>query len=153
VGVDSLVALATKLSLLNRYWSSCLAAKKAEIIMRILLAFEREYRLYIEAIAEAMRTFRSNVEVAITDSGNLEAEVDRFDPQLVFSTSHISSNPVDPKVTASAELSPEPNQPSRFRLGERHWESTNPTLGEILSVVDETRSLHMTSHEEESADT
>ena len=151
MGVDWLVALATKL--LNLYWSSCLAATKAEIIMRILLAFDRESRLYIEAIAEAMRTFRSNVEVALTDSGNLEAEVDRFDPQLVFSTSHISSNPVDPKVTASAELSPEPNQPSRFRLGERHWESTNPNLGEILSVVDETRSLHMTSHEEESADT
>jgi hypothetical protein len=153
VGVDWLVTLATKLSLLNLYWSSCLAARKAEIIMRILLAFDREYRLYMEAIAEAMRTFRSNVEVALTDSGNLESEVDRFDPQLVFSTSHISSNPVDPKVTASAELSPEPSQPSRFRLGERHWESTNPTLGEILSVVDETRSLHMTSHEEGSADT
>jgi len=126
-------------------------ARKVEIIMRILLAFDREYRLYIEAIAEALRRFRSHVEVALTETGNLETEVDRFEPQLVFSTSHISSNPVDPKVTASAELSPEPNQPSRFRLGERHWESTNPTLGEILSVVDETRSLHMTSHEAESA--
>ena len=121
--------------------------------MRILLAFDREYRLYIEAIAEAMRTFRSHVEVALTETGNLEAEVDRYEPQIVLSTSHISSNPVDPKVTASAELSPEPNQPSRFRLGERHWESTNPTLGEILSVVDETRSLHMTSDEPESTNT
>jgi len=128
-------------------------ARKAEIIMRILLAFDREYRLYIEAIAEAMRTFRSHVEVALTETGNLEAEVDRYEPQIVLSTSHISSNPVDPKVTASAELSPEPNQPSRFRLGERHWESTNPTLGEILSVVDETRSLHMTSDEPESTNT
>jgi hypothetical protein len=153
VGVDWLVTLATKLSLLNLYWSSCWAARKAEIIMRVLLAFEREYRLYIQAIAEAMRTFRSNVEVALTEARNLEAEVVRFDPQLVISTSHISSNPVDIKVTASAEITPEPNQPARFRLGERHWESTNPTLGEILSVVDETRSLHMTSHEEESADT
>jgi hypothetical protein len=137
---------------LNLYWS-CQMARKAEIIMRILLAFEREYRVYIEAIAEAIRTFRSHVEVALTEAGNLEAEVDRFDPQLVFSTSHISSNPVDPKVTASAELTPEPKHPSKFRLGERHWESTNPTLGEILSVVDETRSLHMTSHKAESAGT
>lgn len=121
--------------------------------MRILLAFEREYRLYIEAIAEALRTFRSHVEVALTDAGNLEAEVDRFDPQLVISSSPIPTNPVDPKLTTSVRLTPEPNQPSRFRLGERHWESTNPTLGEILSVVDETRSLHMTSHEAESAGT
>ena len=121
--------------------------------MRILLAFNREYRLYIEAIAEAMRTFRSHVEVALIDAGNLEAEVDRYDPQLVISTSHIPSNPVDPKLTASAEITPEPYEPSRFRLGERHWESTNPTLGEIFSVVDETWSLHMTSHEAESAGT
>jgi hypothetical protein len=121
--------------------------------MRILLAFDREYRLYIEAIAEALRTFRSHVEVALTEVGNLEAEVERLDPQLVISTSHILTNPVDPKLIASAELTPEPNQPSRFRLGERHWESTNPTLGEILSVVDETRSLHMRSHEAESAGT
>jgi hypothetical protein len=117
--------------------------------MRILLAFESEYRVYMEAIAEALRTFRSNVEVALTDSRELEAEVDRLAPQLVISTSHISSNPVDPKLISSLELSPEPEQPSRFRAGERHWESTNPTLGEILSVVDETRGLHMTSHEAE----
>jgi hypothetical protein len=115
--------------------------------MRILLAFDREYRLYIEAIAEALRTFRSHVEVALTDSGDLEAEVERLAPQLVISTSHIPSNPVDPKLIASAELSPEPNQSSRFRLGERHWESTNPPLGGIFSVVDETRSLYMASRE------
>ena len=120
--------------------------KGREVIVRVLLAYEGEYQPYIEAIAEALRTFRSHVEVALTEAGNLEAEVDRFDPQLVISTSHISSNPVDPKLIASVELSLEPNQPSRFRLGERHWESTNPTLGEILSVVDITRWRHMTSH-------
>ena len=117
--------------------------------MRILLAFEREYRLYIVTIAEALRTFRSNVEVALTEVGNLEAEVERLAPQLVISSSPIPTNPVDPKLIASTELSVEPDQPSRFRLGERHWESTNPTLGEILSVVDETRRLHMTSREAE----
>jgi hypothetical protein len=69
--------------------------------MRVLLAFDREYPLYIEAIAEAIRTFRSNVEVALTEAGNLEVEVDRLAPQLVISTSHISSNPVDPKLVSS----------------------------------------------------
>jgi len=118
--------------------------------MRIVLAFDREFRVYIEAIAEALRTFRSNVEVALTEVGNLEAEVDRLAPQLVISTSHISSNPVDPKLIGSIELSPEPGQTAKFRAGERHWESTNPTLGEILSVVDEARWLHMASPEAES---
>ena len=117
--------------------------------MRVLLAFDREYPLYIEAIAEAIRTFRSNVEVAVTEAGNLEAEVERLDPQLVITTSHIPPNPVDPKLISSLELSLEPEQTSKFRAGERHWEATYLTLAEILSLVDETTWLYRTSPEQE----
>ena len=116
--------------------------------MRVLLAFDREYPLYIEAIAEAIRTFRSHVEVVVTDAGKLEAEVDRLDPQLVISTSHVSPNPVDPKLISSLELSLEPEQTSKFRAGERHWEATYLTLAEILSLVDETTWLYRTSPEQ-----
>jgi len=116
--------------------------------LRVLLAFDSEYPLYIEAIAEAIRTFRSNAEVALTDAGNLEAEVERLDPQLVISP-HISSNPVDPKLISSLELSLDPEQPSKVRVGERHWESTHLTLGQILSLVDETSWLYRTSPEQE----
>jgi hypothetical protein len=117
--------------------------------MRILLAFDEEHRLYIDAIADAIRTFRSYVEVAVTNTGELEAEVERFDPQIVICSSPIPTNPVDPQLISSIELSPEPDQPSKFRIGERRWESTNPSLGEILSVVDETNWLYKTSQEEE----
>ena len=120
--------------------------------MRVLLAFDREYPLYIEAIAEAIRTFRSHVEVAVTDAGKLEAEVERFDPQLVISTSPIPPNPVDPELISSLELSLEPEQTeqtSKFRAGERHWESTHLTLAQILSLVDETTWLYRTSPERE----
>jgi hypothetical protein len=121
--------------------------------MRVLLAFDREYRAYIGAIAAAIETFRSHVEVAMTNTDELEAEVERFGPQLVICSSPIPSNPVDPQLIASIELSPDPDQPSRFRVGERHWESTNPVLGETLSVVDETNLLYRASREEEPTDT
>src|SRR5215210_6750734 len=122
--------------------------------MRVLLAFEEEYRAYIGAVANAIRTFRSHVEVALSNTQELEAQVERFNPQLVICTSPIPSNPVEPQLIASIELSPEPDQASRFRVGERHWESTNPTIGETLSVVDETNLLYMTTyHEAESIDT
>jgi hypothetical protein len=121
--------------------------------MRVLLAFEKEYRVYIEAIAEALQTFRPHIEVALTNAEELEAEVERFAPQLVICSSPIPSNPVDPQLISSIEISPEPDQPSRFRVGERHWESTNPTLGETLSVVDETNLLYSVSHEKEPIDT
>ena len=121
--------------------------------MRVLLAFEEEYRLYGEALADAIRTFRSYVQVALTNTARLEAEVERFDPQLVICSSPIPSNPVDPQLIASIELFPEPYQPSSFRVGERHWQSSNPMLGETLSAVDETNLVYMASREKEPTNT
>ena len=115
--------------------------------MKVLLSFEEEYRVYMEAMADAIRTFRPNVEVATADAGELEAEVERFAPQLVICSPPLPDNPADNQL-ARIELSPDPEQPSRFRVGERRWESTNPTLGEILPVVDDTKKLLRTSREQ-----
>ena len=116
--------------------------------MRVLVFLEREYRVYMEAIAAAIREFRPDVEVAVSEAGELEAEVERFDPQLVITGPSAPENSVNEQL-ARIELSPETNQPSRFRVGERHWESTNPTLGEILPIVDETKRLLRTSRQQE----
>ena len=116
--------------------------------MRVLVSLEREYRVYMEAIAAAIREFRPDVEVAVADGRSLEAEVERLDPQLVITGPPTPENPVDEQL-ARIELSPDTAQPSRFRVGERRWESTNPTLGEILPVVDETKRLLRTSREQE----
>lgn len=114
--------------------------------MRVLVAFNRKYRLYMKAIAAAIREFRSDVDVAVAMAGELEAEVERFDPHLVITSSPLPENPGDEQL-GRIEISPEPNWPSKFRVGERGWESTNPTLGEILSVVDETKKLLRTSRQ------
>jgi hypothetical protein len=121
--------------------------------VRVLLAFEEEHRLYGEALANAIRTFRSYVQVALTNTARLEAEVERIHPQLVICSSPIPPNPVDPQLIGSIELSPQSDQPSRFRVGERHWESTNPTIGETLSAVDETNLMYMASREKEPTNT
>lgn len=112
--------------------------------VRVLLSFEEEYRLYMEAMAAAIREFRSDAEVAVAEAGELEAQMERFDPHLVITSPPVPENPVDERLTR-VELSPDANQPSRFRVGERRWESTNPTLGEILPVIDETKRLLRTS--------
>ena len=116
--------------------------------MRVLLAFEEEYRAYLGAMATAIREFRSEVEVAIVDGGRLEAEVESFDPQLVITSPPIPENPVDEQLIALIELSPDTQQPSRFRVGEKHWEITTP-LGETLSVIDEAKRLLRTSRDQE----
>jgi hypothetical protein len=119
--------------------------------MRVLVSFEREYRVYMEAIASAIRESRPDVEVAVTDAGELEAEVGGFDPQLIITGLPVPENLVDDQLSR-IELSPDTAQPSRFGVGERHWESTNPTLSEILSVVDETKRVRGLTREKERTD-
>jgi hypothetical protein len=116
--------------------------------MRILLSFEKEYRVYGQAMASAIREFRPDVEVSVVDGEDLDEEAERFDPQLVITSPPAPKNLVDERL-AHIELSPEPDQPSRFRVGERHWETTNPTLGEILPMVDETKKLRREAREQE----
>ncbi len=119
--------------------------------MRVLVSYEREYRVYMEAIAAAIREFRSDVDVAVAEAGELKAEVEQFDPQLIITSQPVPENPVDDRL-GRVELSPETNQLSRFRVGERRWESMNPSLSETLLVVDETKSLLRTSREQEPPD-
>ena len=116
--------------------------------MRVLLSFEEKYRVYGQAIASAIRQFRPEVEVAVCDGEDLEEEAERFDPQLIICSPPAPENLVDTRL-ARIKLSPEPDQPSRFRVGDRHWETTNPTLGEILPVVDETKRLRREARDQE----
>ena len=120
--------------------------------MRILLSFEKEYRVYGQAMAAAIRQFRPDVEVAVVNGEDLEEEAERFDPQLFITSPPVPENMVDKRL-AHIELSPEPDQPSRFRVGDHQWESTNPTLGEILPVVDETKRLRREARDQEEGPT
>src|SRR5215212_7012284 len=79
-------------------------------------------------------------------TSSVEAEVGRFDPQLVITSLPVPANLVNDQLSR-IELSPDTAHPSRFSVGERHWESTNPTLGEILSVVDETKRVRRQTRE------
>jgi hypothetical protein len=63
-----------------------------------------------------------------------------LNPQLVLCSPPVPENPVGERL-ALIELSLDSTQPTSFRVGERRWQSANPTLGEILSAVDETKGL------------
>jgi hypothetical protein len=117
--------------------------------MKVLLALEVEYRTYMEAMAAAIREFRPDVEVVAISRGSkdLESETKHLEPQLVICSPPVPENPVAKRL-ALIELSPDSAQPTNFRVGERHWQSANPTLGEILSVVDETKGLFRARREQ-----
>jgi hypothetical protein len=52
--------------------------------IRVLVAFEDQYRAYREVIGAAIRVLRPQVDVTTTDLDDLEAEVARLDPQVVI---------------------------------------------------------------------
>ena len=118
--------------------------------MKVLLALEEEYRTYMEAMAAAIREFRPGIEVVAITGGreDLEAGVERLDPQLVICSPPAPENPVSERLSL-IEISLDSARPTNFRVGGRHWQSANPTLGEILSAVDETKGLFRASREQD----
>jgi hypothetical protein len=104
--------------------------------MRILVSFEDEYRAYRDVIAAGIRILRPHTEVETTDPDALEAESARFEPEVVICGRSSAAGSKD--GPAWIELSLDPLRPSNIRVGDRRWTSTNPTLEEMLGIIDDT---------------
>jgi hypothetical protein len=94
--------------------------------MRVLLAFKDKHGTYMDAVRRAIRNYDPHAEVMATLPGALEGEINRLEPHLIVCEPPILESPAGYRVSASIELSIEPAQPSRFRVGQRRWESLNP---------------------------
>ncbi len=116
---------------------SCLLTGWIEI--RILIAFEPEYRAYQGVIAAALRVLRPQVEVETTNLYSLEEEIGRLDPDMVIcgrsNTADLSDRPV------WIELSMDPSQPTTVSIGGHYSERINPTLEVLLGVIDEAQAF------------
>jgi hypothetical protein len=111
-------------------------------IMRILVAFEDDYRAYADALAKAIRAARPHLDVAMVGLEPLLTEVARLDPHLVICSSpNPAAEQQEEGKLAWVELSVDPHRPSRFCVSGRRWESLNPSLEELLGVVEETEQL------------
>lgn len=103
--------------------------------IRVLVALEDDYRVYRETIAVGLRILRPGIEVETALLEALEEELERFDPQVVICSGHeeVESD----GILAWIELSPDHMKPTKIRVGERLTERTNPTLRELLELIDE----------------
>ena len=104
--------------------------------MRVLVAFEEAYRVYGETIAAAIRQSNPSLEAQAIDYVELEEVVHRCDPHLVICSPPVPHNPISTRE-AWVELSLDTERPSRIRLGKQRGETLNPSLEELLSVVEE----------------
>ena len=111
--------------------------------MRLLVAFEDEYRAYQGAISSAIQVLRPGVEVETIGADALMEGLAGFTPQAVICSR--PEGPVPAGRVAWIELPPEPDQTARARLGDRHFELDNPSLEKVLEVVDEAELLLRTN--------
>jgi hypothetical protein len=107
--------------------------------VRILISYEESHRVYSDALERALGGLRPDAEVATCSLGSLGSQVESFDPDLVVSS---RPNTVDPGGRAAwYELSHEPDEPSEVCLGGRRWQRPNPTLEDLLSLIEEVEAL------------
>ena len=105
--------------------------------VRVLVAFEDDYRAYREVIAAGIAVLRPNTEVATTRPQELAHEMARFDPQLVVSTQPQEATSPSPAPVAWVKVPTDPTQPTEVLVGERRWTSSGLTLDALLAVIDE----------------
>lgn len=107
--------------------------------IRILVALEDDYRAYQDVIAVGIRILRPRTDVETADLKALDEKVKGFQPQVVICSrpEFVDSGGWDTWV----ELSVDPTLPTKVSAGGRCYERTNPTLEELLGVLDEIEQL------------
>jgi len=107
--------------------------------MRILIAFGHDYLAYRGVLATAIRILRPHLEVETTSLAALGERIARFAPELVIcgeqKAAHLGGWP------AWVELSVNPLQPAKVWVVGRYSERSNPTVEELLAVIDEVEEL------------
>jgi hypothetical protein len=111
--------------------------------MRILVAFEEDYRVYRDVIAAGIRILRPHAEVETTSLEALGERIERFDPELVICGGHEAVD-LGGRL-AWVELSVDPTQLAKVHIGGRCSERTNPTLEVLVAVIDEVEELIRTN--------
>ena len=105
------------------------------VLTRILVAFEDSYHAYRDTIGAVIRILRPETDVKSTTLEELEGELERFDPEVVICSGHKEVELCT--RLAWIELSVDPTMSSKISVGGRHFERTNPTVEELLEVIED----------------
>jgi hypothetical protein len=100
------------------------------------VALEDDYRLYRQMIAAILPIKRKDVKVESTTLETLEVELERFDPQVIICSGHKDVKSGSSRVWIELSLNTALPAKVRADVG-RSCELANPTLEELLEVIDE----------------
>jgi hypothetical protein len=114
--------------------------RRRAVALRILVCLENDYRSYREVIAAGIQILRPHTEVVSAELDGLEDEVRNFDPHLVICSLPATAN--NREILCWVELSLEdPTQATLVCVDGRYSEHNNPTLENLLTVLDEVEQL------------
>jgi len=111
-----------------------LVAIRGGVAIRILVALEDNYRVYRDTITAGIQILRPRAEIKSVGLESLEVEIERFKPQVVICSEYKGATG---GRLAWIELSLDPTASTKFSVRGRCVERTNPTLEELLEVIDE----------------
>ena len=103
------------------------------------MAHAEEYRAYREVIAAGIKLLRPHTEVRTAGPTDLDAQLERFGPQVVVCGVPGRLDPGD--VLAWVELHEGAGRTARVRVGDGRRAAFGPTLKGLLGVLDETAEL------------
>jgi hypothetical protein len=119
--------------------------RRGQIDVRVLVAIEDDYRSYRDVIAAGIRVLRPRIEVETAPIGELEEQIERFDPQLV-----VCSQPntlASRRCAAWVELPLNPLRPTKICVAGRYSKRTNPAIDVLIAVIDEVEQLLQTNND------
>jgi hypothetical protein len=110
--------------------------------MRVLVAFEHARSVYAQTIARAIRQLRPGLEVRSGSLGELDRELEGFEPHVVVCSRAKDAHPGTRGAWVhipTEEGLPEEEKLASICLDGERWRTDGPPLSELLAVVDETQ--------------
>jgi hypothetical protein len=103
------------------------------------VVFEDAHRAYRDVLAAGIRILRPRAEVETAELEVLEEEIARFEPQVLICSRPESTD--SGGWAAWVEIPVDPTRPAKVSVGGRYSERPNPTLEELLGIIDEIEQL------------
>ena len=111
--------------------------------IKIIVAFEDEFRAYQGTLAAAIRILRPEAEVMTAEPEKISWVAKRFLPDIVIGSPYKDTDLEG--VSAWIELSLDPAQVTKVNVDGQYSEIANPTLDKLLAIIEEVALLTRTS--------
>jgi hypothetical protein len=110
--------------------------------IKIIVAFEDEFRAYQGTLAAAIRILRPEAEVVTAEPEKISGVAKRFGPDIIIGSPCKDADLEG--VPAWIELSLDPAQLTKVNVDGEYSEMANPTLDKLLAIIEKVAQLNRT---------